>query len=646
MNTLVLRRKLIYLGAIVLLLIPLYFLGHPSVRTQSDRQGTETTLRQGGTLDQIRTKYGLHQSDLGELDPASESARLATLGLRGVAATILWQKAEQYKREKYYDRLSATVNQLRILQPHFIKVWEFQAHNLAWNVSVEFDDYRQRYEWVKKGIHFLIDGSKYNKTRTEMPFELGFAFGNKLGMSDERFQFRELYRNDRNFHNEVENRTGMDLTQVSAQGPDGKPDNWRSGVLWYNESYQMVERGSQMAKSPLMFYCKAPQWQYKHAEAIQLDGFLGEEARTAWRIAGTAWHEYGQRPIRTSFGTMIFLNELESAKNRLNEAIEEFKVAGGEYFSEFYERKLATLEPMEKEILNKEHAALTVEELRLLDIVKLKLKILPSELIRELPPEKQVAAAEIANEINRLNEQIDHVTRYRDQINYAYWEARCEAEQDDSALLARTSMYEADKLVDVGKLQEALKAYDTAWVHWNTLFNKFPAMIVDDAAEEVELTIERYKRYLDREDGLPDDFPLAKFLKFRQVYGEYMNDSVLMSQFAQWPKAHPGRNFIDDMLENYERFQPGSSETSPPGGATPSAQEKTADESLPANEQPSSEEAPSSEATQDSVADEPSSEPNAANAEEPSAEQPAATDVPAVKDPAVEEPVTEEPAAE
>jgi hypothetical protein len=483
MNTLVLRRRLIYISAMVLLLIPLYFLGHPSVRSVGE-QGTESTLRQGGTLAQIRSRYSLHHSDLGELDPASESARLATLGLRGVASTILWQKAEYYKREKYFDRLAATVNQLRILQPHFIKVWEFQAHNLAWNVSVEFDDYRQRYEWVKKGIHFLIDGSKYNKSRTEMPFELGWAFGNKMGMSDERLQFREMYRNDRNFHNEVEDRSGMDLTQAAGQGPDGKPDNWRGGALWYDESYRMVDSGSRPARSPLMFYCKSAQWQYKHAEAIQADGYLGEEARTAWKLAGNSWQDYGQRQIRTSFGTLIFLTELKSALDRYEQEMQRFKEFCGDVYTDAYDEQYQRLTEEQRSALEKEYLDLSIEEMQQLEFAKQELEQLsPIQIAKKLPTEKQIKGLEMANQLGILRTRIDHIDRYRNQINYDYWESRCIAEQDDAALLARTNMHEAENLLDLGKLQEALEKYDAAWRHWDDVFNTYPQLIIDDAAK-------------------------------------------------------------------------------------------------------------------------------------------------------------------
>jgi hypothetical protein len=106
-------------------------------------------------LAQLRTQYNLGQSDLGEIDPASEAMKLATMGLRPVAVITLWEKANEYKMKEDWDNLSATLNQIIKLQPNFITVWEFQSHNLAYNVSVEFDDYRQRYHWVKRGISFL-----------------------------------------------------------------------------------------------------------------------------------------------------------------------------------------------------------------------------------------------------------------------------------------------------------------------------------------------------------------------------------------------------------------------------------------------------------------------------------------------------------
>lgn len=544
MNTVVLRRKLIYVGAIVLLLVPLYFLGHPSVR---DAEGEPTN--QGGTLAQIRTRDDLGQSDLGALDPASESARLATLGLRGVAATILWQKAEYYKKEKYFDRMAATVNQLKILQPHFVKVWDYQAHNIAYNTSVEFDNYKHRYDWVKKGIYYLIEGCKFNKSRTELPFQLGDFVGSKLGIADEKVQFRELFRNDVDFHSDVNELSKLDMTVQEARGPDGKPDNWRAGALWYGRSYDMVAQGSRPAKSPLMFYCKDPQWQLKHSEAIQSEGYLGEEARSAWKVASTHLAEFGSRQIRTSFGTVIYLSELEKTAQEYLKKENEFKEFCGDTYKEAYEKLEQSLTDEQRTAMAKDKADLTFEELLSIEQARGNLRVDPFSVARKLPSEKQFKALEMAQNMKILAERKEHIDRYRAQVNFSYWESRCKAEQDDSALAARTGMYEANKALDLGKLDEAIEKYEKAWSDWNTVFNRFPEMMVDEAADDVEKYIALYLRQIEKDlENLPENFALKNFLEFRKYQKSDTVDPAMMGLIAQWPEKYPDRNFLEEVI--------------------------------------------------------------------------------------------------
>ena len=125
------RRKIIYLVVIAVLLAGLAGLGRP-----------------GGKLAQLREEHELSQAQLGQIDPTSEAIKLATLGLRGLAANILWEKAIRYKKIKDWTNFSATLIQITKLQPNFIDVWEFHAHNLSFNTSVEYDDFRFRYHWV------------------------------------------------------------------------------------------------------------------------------------------------------------------------------------------------------------------------------------------------------------------------------------------------------------------------------------------------------------------------------------------------------------------------------------------------------------------------------------------------------------------
>ena len=143
--------KLAYLAGIVVLAFPIVWLSVPS-----------TTTKAGGKLAQLRTEYKLAQFDLGKVDPASETMKFATLGLRGVAVNLLSEKANYYKKVEDWTNLTATLEQLAKLQPNFITFWKFQAWNLTYNVSVEFDDYRDRYYYVRRGIEFLQEGVTFN----------------------------------------------------------------------------------------------------------------------------------------------------------------------------------------------------------------------------------------------------------------------------------------------------------------------------------------------------------------------------------------------------------------------------------------------------------------------------------------------------
>src|SRR3954470_6176433 len=339
-------RKIAYIGAIALLLLPIAALSQPA--TINPGQSGHSP---GGKLAQLRAQYNLAQAELGEIDPASETMKLSTLGLRGVAANILWGWANYYKKIEDWDKLEMTVNQIIRLQPNFVEVWDFQAHNLSYNVSVEFDDYRMRYQWVKKGIEFLILGTHYNREEPGLLRQLGWFVGQKIGRADEHLQFRRIFRDDKDFH-QTFRENGVEV-EPDGLGPDGKPDNWLVAKLWYDKagdshiSYDKPIRGT----TPLLFYSGAPMSIMNSAAAMNKDGYFFENAQNAWRRAQDAWKRYGDRELPTSVGFNIRLNEEEPVDQRIKEARAEIEQLCTGADEDIRKEKLARLAPEKRAVL-------------------------------------------------------------------------------------------------------------------------------------------------------------------------------------------------------------------------------------------------------------------------------------------------------
>ncbi|MCH7863108.1 MAG: hypothetical protein IH998_15905, partial [Proteobacteria bacterium] len=100
----------IYLLLILILLVPLVWLSQPATIGVAGGRGSS-----GGKLAQLRHKYHLSEVNLGEINPTSETLKLMTLGMRGIAVNILWTQANHYKKVEDWDHLTATLEQMTLL---------------------------------------------------------------------------------------------------------------------------------------------------------------------------------------------------------------------------------------------------------------------------------------------------------------------------------------------------------------------------------------------------------------------------------------------------------------------------------------------------------------------------------------------------
>jgi len=110
------RRKYIYFGLIVLLL-SLQMYHRPTIETKAE----ENDLR---------------ETNIGQVDLGGSAARFALASFRGPLICALWWEATQQQKRHEWNQLELLIRTLAKLQPHFKAPWEYQAWNLAFNVSV------------------------------------------------------------------------------------------------------------------------------------------------------------------------------------------------------------------------------------------------------------------------------------------------------------------------------------------------------------------------------------------------------------------------------------------------------------------------------------------------------------------------------
>ncbi len=240
-----LQRKLVYLGGIVLLLIPITWLGlPPEPKSRKNAQGSP-----GGFLARERTRLGLGEGDLGNVDPASSTMNLLLLGFRGIATSMLWMDAQDQQRNKDWAALRATTESIILLQPHFLKVWNFQGWNLAYNVSAEWDAVADRYYWVKEGIKFFKKGCSRNEKYAELFWYTGDTTGKKIGRSDEWVQFRKFFRADP----DVARFNGLPDPDVNREGID----NYMVARKWFQQCNETVDKYGNEQHIMARYLCRA-----------------------------------------------------------------------------------------------------------------------------------------------------------------------------------------------------------------------------------------------------------------------------------------------------------------------------------------------------------------------------------------------------
>ena len=505
------KRKVSYITGIVLLLFPLFYLGQPST---SDADGGR-----GGKLAQLRAENYLAQSNLGEIDPVSSTMQLATFGLRPIAVIVLWEKATRFQKMEDYDNVTATVNQISKLQPNFVSIWKFQAHNLAYNISVDFDNYRHRYQWVRRGIDFLMEGTQYNSQDAKLVQEVGAYTGSKIGGSDEKRQFRRLFAEDDPFHQRMED-YGLEMDSQLVAGVDGKPDNWKVANRWYQKSEDVAKFSDGGIRGDwLRFYERKPQALIYYAISLEDDGYLDTNAQQAFATAQAGLVELGTLDILSTFTrTTLRLNQGAEFQRKLDDMRGEMDKLGPGVRQAEKEKRFNELSKPQQEAMNLAPELRTEYHERMIQEANQALFVSEIDIANAMPDGVKDRALTLAAEAEAMAIKADAVNYMRSMINYDYWLRRCEMEQLDLAINARKTTAAADELFIAARLQPAREEYEKAWAMWTNIFEKYPSMITKDTGQNLMPSIANYVELLSQfDEEVPQGFALQELVDLAEA---------------------------------------------------------------------------------------------------------------------------------
>jgi hypothetical protein len=150
-------------------------------------------------LNRDRDQLGLTRTQpLENAPPVLAFTTVALGGFRGLISNALWIRANDLQDDDKFFEMAQLADWITKLEPHFVQVWLVQSWNMAYNISVKFKDFADRWRWVQRGIQLLRDdGLRYNPNEILIYRELAWFFQHKMGanLDDANMYYKQQWAN-------------------------------------------------------------------------------------------------------------------------------------------------------------------------------------------------------------------------------------------------------------------------------------------------------------------------------------------------------------------------------------------------------------------------------------------------------------------
>ena len=140
-----------------------------------------------------------------------------------------------------------------------------------------------------------------------------------------------------------------------------------------------------------------------------------------------------------------------------------------------------------------------------------KIFVSDEEIIDRVPTESKERARRLSRKVAAARTTQNHLKSYRNQVNFEYWQTRCEAEQSTDATDARQFLYDAEDLFKKTKLEEAKENYKKAWELWFAILVKYPILRDDISSDTLKGGMTGFMETLAQLGEEPDEDFLRKW---------------------------------------------------------------------------------------------------------------------------------------
>jgi tetratricopeptide (TPR) repeat protein len=239
----------------------------------------------------------------------------ASLSRLSKSANYAWAKMDEsfgrflFNAEEF-DRADEVLQRITVRLPEEPGAWLRRAWQLSYNMIAQFDGYEARYAWIRRGIRVLLDGTEQNLCTTDLLWMAARFISHKVGESDDRAAFRELFSKDEELHKRLAKHIDLD----NAKSPNETIDNFLVAKLLFEHCIERhIKDGATSAIPPLVFFSRPAATQAKYAESLGRSG-QWDEAQRAWKEAERLHNTLGAETIDAGNGNRIRLNELETRR--------------------------------------------------------------------------------------------------------------------------------------------------------------------------------------------------------------------------------------------------------------------------------------------------------------------------------------------